>query len=1093
MNGSSHVDSQGSLPSHRHVVDCFTAIQLVFDETYKIIHVDEIPQISNRPYVSSKKVHIHLGSRSDVLKKEFVKSVEDISQFNSFQLDAEFSRNVVKFCRLKASQLMQWEIKDILGEFTEFITAAKVSDRTAAFYIQQTQLIDMLLACKKSTDHQKQLLLNQRKLVLSKTFLGIPKVSKQEDRDSICTFFGITKRQLRQVEVKLSPALSNKDIISAINICSKYRSKYNQKDFDNLDRWKEWKKADTEQYDRLLRRFAISKSNLSSQLDSGTALFLVPTVLQDAIDQLTKIALHGDSEFFGMYIKCLQMWQIQPFTIFRSFLKAATNNFSNANADKVVKALGLAYLSSPMQVTWFGWPLPEKKAAIDIGLKIFSLCKEQLKPHFANPLGDIQALTTSLVFLQRLHLSRTKDVVEFYKKNMQEGLTGRLVSRLESLKLTEQNNKDASKSSRRGEDDLNFDMILKLLSSAVSDLDVLYNWKVKNKDLDKTFEVCSTAEKIIEAPTLNYVQLFIESFLGADHGKSTLQTKKGRQDFAALVGLLGNLKRKAALKFDFENALYHAFSKIVSFWVKEMLGKVKDAITNDMNLKRLDGCSYSSSVQNVMGICNAYLKLLESFDWDDKVQVALLFTKLYKGIFESLLLYSNDMLTRFNHKLLTARGTMDFRGEYCTCLNNVTKIIEYFSEFDTQTLTEYSEVLSANIKPKSASRMRKFVSVRVLNAENVENGKGEPVSLSVEIEGLIRGVTRTVYTDYNPTWNENFEDFVSGTGDHHMAFLRITLNDASCGNVYKSLVYPININDMSKMPLEEKISLQPKSGVLNILVNVDIERNDPVYYSSKVLSEIVNGRDRAIKLLVDKFSNQVKEIFTREYLQQSLELAPVKKHSNFQVLKDQKVDTYINEMQLHTISELYDNLETELFDEVMLQLWFKVLNSAENLLLPRLSFLFHGIVTKLDKRSSLTNFSFISRYHKTSSHDIQRVVEWCWKFREMLNNPDKILQDPLEKPFQRFLRIQQLYGMKSRDLKDSIYQVTTYLNGVTPSKYSKINFDSLSFTKAKEDRTLILRVLMSKGETQFVKNTIEMAERYERALKAEREVIVMGI
>lgn len=1093
MDGSSNYSNGDSSSPLRDVVDYFIAIQLLFDETYKIIHVNELPEISKEPYVSSKKVHIRLGNRSDVLKKEFLKTVQDISQFNCFQLDTEFSRNVVKFCKIKGSQLIQWNTNEILQKFTEFIVSENVSNRTATFYIQQTQLIDMLLACKKSTDHQKQLLLNQRKVILSKNFLEIPKVSKQEARDSICTFFGITERQLKRIEARLSPMLSNKDVIVAVNICSKLRKAYNKNDFDNVDRWKSWKSADTEQYGRLLRRFSISSTDISSKSNSDSSSLLVPTNLQDSIDQLTRIALHGDSEFFGMYMKCVQMWQIQPCTLFVSFLKASTNDFNSANPDNVVKALGLAYLSSPMQITWFGWPLSEKKYALSLGSRTFSLCKEQLKPHFTDPLGDIQALTTSLVFLKRLHLSTTKDVVNFYQKSLQEGLTERLISRLNELKLTENDTRGANNSSDKQNDELDFDMILKLLSSTVSDLDILHNWKVKNKDLDRTFQVYSTAGKIIAAPTINYVRLFIESFISADQSKSVLLTEEGRQNFASLIGLLGRLRRRVALKFEFESVLFRAFSQIVSFWSKEMLQKVKDAISGDMNLRRLDGCSYSSSVQNVMGICNAYLKLLESFDWDNKVQVALLFTKLYKGVFESLLFYSNTMLTRFNHELLTARGTVDFKGEDCTCLNNVTKIIEYFHDIDPKKLSEYSETLSANIKPESVSKMRKFVSVRVLNAENVENGKGEPVSLSVEIEGLIHGMTRTVYTDYNPTWDEEFESFVSGSSEHRMAFLRITLNDASWGGVYKTLVYRLNINDMSKMPLEEKISLQPKSGVLNILVNVDVERNDPVYYSSKVFSEISNGRDRAIKLLVDKFSNQMKEIFTRDYLQQSLELAPVKKDSNFRVLKDEKVDAYINDMQLHTIDELYDNLETELFDEVMLQLWFKVLNSAENLLLPRLSFLFHGIVTRLDKRSSLTNFSFVSRYHKTSKHEMQRVIEWCWKFREMLNNPDKILQDPLEKPFQKFLKIEQLYEMKSRDLKDSIYQVTTYLNGVMPSKYSKINYDGTSFEKAREDKTLILRVLMSKGESQFVKNTIEMAERYERALKAEREVIMMGI
>ncbi|QPG76875.1 hypothetical protein FOA43_004269 [Brettanomyces nanus] len=1059
-------------------LDYYLRIQLIYDDSFKLINVVDIPEIPKQPYISTKKIHIRLGSRSEVFKKEFVTSISDLSKFTAFPLDPSFRNTVTRFYSYyndKSPSISHWDISSTLNKFEEFV-GSSISTRCQSFYIQNVQLIDLMLSCR-STDHQKEVLLKRRQSILSKSFEQIPMLTDPEIVTTISCTFNIDEMELRKRIVQLKLDVSKQDVVLILKSRQSLSNQYSKDDFETKDQWQFWIDKINEQNNKLVKLFSTPDT---------PHLNLLPVDLDLAVHWLVQLAFKGNPKFFETVIKCLQVWQIDPCKIFFEFLSVAP-----PRPKSVVKAVSLAYLASPAQVTWINWPLQMKRKALAEGMDIYKACEDEIGSILLHFFDDRSSFSTALLLIKQLHLSSSKMPPRLLvSTNVRKCFGQRLQTHLEALHLDLENNSGTK---------LDINLVNALLTKIVSDTNILHNWKVKNQDIDRTFAVYETAQKIIVSPAMTYVRQFIVETKKRRPGVvSSWVSKENRPSFSTMLEMLGSLKSLTSIKFDFQDILFEDFQQLVSSWEKEMLDKTKLAVENDDQLIRLNGCSYSSSVQNIMGVCNAYVKLLESFQWENTLHLAYLYCLLYRGICSSLLYYSSSMSSRLTKDLHRSTGTLNFRGESCTCLNNLTKILQYFKEFENERLFECSAVLEA-YHDESLENPRKLVSIRILNAENVEDSKGEPVCLSVKIDGLISGRTRCIWKDYNPSWDEEFESMIGKTeslrrGGH----FRIELYDENTSSIYKAISYSFDLNSVSRsvLPIDEKISLQPRAGALNISISVEAEKNDPLFYLSRAQSQIGKSKDRAIKLFVDKFSRIVREIFSHEHLDESLKLAPVKKDSHdYCALKDGKVDSYINQMQLHTIPELYDNLETQVFDQVTLRLWSKILESAENLLLPRVSFIFHNIVARLDKRSSIVNgggpsfgFGSSSRFHKTTKNEMTRVVQWCWKFRKMLNIPEKVLQNPLVGPFDEFIQIPQLYEKNAKELEDGYYQIWSFLSKKLPKKYSRGKYDKKSVEKASQDKELMMRVLLARGETKFVRRVMEIEERYERAVKTEIEI-----
>lgn len=1019
------------IPVSGDLFDQYLKVQLLCDPKFKVTKVGTIPVLPKQPQVCTKKVHLRFGHRSDVMKKEFADSVTNIDQFNQFKLDPLFKQSVTRFYAKNRAQIDDWDTSEIVTQFEKYIEQY-YSSSDPAYYVQKVQFIDFLLTCR-TTDHQKEILNKRRQQLISTTFQELPSLD-METAQMIEKEFHIDSNALVSDIAQLIPSLSKQDVVDYADSRSSLAFAYTKDDFDAEEKWNAWYGKVNQLVAEITQQFASGKSNTR----------LVPP----DIVAFVGMALNGSPKFFESFLKCTRVWLVDPFQLTLDFLEAS----DETDPDSVTRALHLAYLATPVQVEWEDWPSQKRTDFLSKTTVVFNQSKDLVHDMILHLFEDASALTAALDFVQQLHLDT-------------DGLSGRTVVDDTVSSTFQSRFADHLKSTGLDQKRCNYDRIIALITLVIKDFGILLPWKASNSSLDSTFGIYVKAVQFLGQPAADYLNKFISE--SKSKGKSLASGDSTK--LPTLLELAQSLDDVTGMKLNIQSLLFNDFLQVVTGWSKEISEKTTSAIEQDSNLERLPGCSYSASVQNVMGICNAYVKLLDSYKWKDKYQLALMYAQLYKGISESLVGYSEAVLARVNHS-----------SEVYTPLNNVTKILEYFGEFENEQLVESSRLLSAG---GSVETGRKIVSLCIIGADNVEDGKGNPVSLFVEVSGLVRGRTRFILDDYDPTWSEEFQTEVVNI---HTGVLRFDIMQGEMSE-YNSLPYTFDIDKAAAMPIEEKLSLQPRAGTLDITINVETEKNDPLFYLKRAKSEISKARDREIQQLVDTIAEPVKQIFSREHLEKSLKEAPVQKGSDYHNLKDAPVDNYINDMQLRIIDGLYDNLETGLFDEVIFQLWVRILRSAKNLLLPRISLIFHTIVSRLDKKmTTFTDLSLGWRYKKTTPSEMTRVDDWCWKLREMLNDPHKILQDPLDPVFEEFNKIPKLYSMHSVSLKEDYQEIWSVLSHEMPKRLAKsVKFDESGYETNSKHRETVLRVLLAKGETKFAKNSLEVEERYQRALRAE--------
>ncbi|OWB75716.1 hypothetical protein B5S31_g5666 [[Candida] boidinii] len=315
-----------------------------------------------------------------------------------------------------------------------------------------------------------------------------------------------------------------------------------------------------------------------------------------------------------------------------------------------------------------------------------------------------------------------------------------------------------------------------------------------------------------------------------------------------------------------------------------------------------------------------------------------------------------------------------------TCLNNIFQVLNLISKYQNQDTENISKLL--NNDPQLVTKYtsgRKLVSIDILNCENIEDKKGNPLNMFVEILGPINGKTRMINRDYNPQWNESFDSIVNKNSKN--LIINVIYDEKKLDTqpqIYKSIKYDLGLNSVDDYySKEDKISLEPRPGNLNIEITIQSERHDSVQYILNAIQRIHKLKDRSIKLFVESYSNPYKTLFNKNSLEKSLNINKIQETSNKKIFNinldrnliydDSIIHDYIFKLEGETFTKLYNNLETNCFDDVILQLYKNIISIAINLILPRLSSVDHKITSRLNKRSSLTNRIFSSSSSSSSS------------------------------------------------------------------------------------------------------------------------------
>ncbi|KAG0682772.1 hypothetical protein C6P42_002439 [Pichia californica] len=1054
------------------------------------LRISQLKEIPSNPTIAN--VNRSLFHKNNSMLVNLIENINEISIIKQIQLNDEFKKNIVRFYSLNKSNFKNFTIENLFTNFENFLKIQKKLDIVNPnYYIQLIQLIDLMLICK-SSNNEKNILINIRNDYLNCSFLQLPTISDKLFRKAICTSFQINDESLESKIVQLNSSLSKNQVVkffnnnSNLSLLSNY---YKESDFEDIKYYENWLlKSKNLENDMIL----LFNDPLNKDSDDDSNSF-IPNQIEDATRLLIAISLNSTGQFFQGLIKCMQLWQINPFFIQFQFIKISSSMNDNnlINPELVEKAFNLSYLAMPFQIQFLEWPLIEKKNFLNLSMKIYNESIDSIKPFFGMFFQDQNSFTIVLSFLKLLKLN-----LKNIKQEIKSQLSNLINKRLENFKLKSNLNLN----------NLKLNNIVKFLSFILNDINLLSNWKFNNKDLNLSFQIFEIGSKILMTPSLDIIKKFISiiksnNFIDLNDSKD----KDNKVNFGTFIDLVNNLKLKTNFKYDFQNDIFDDFYKIVKSWNNELLNKTKIIIQND-NLIRLDGCSFSSSVQNLILLIQSYIKLLESFKWNNEFQSAELNIVLYKNIINSIKYYYINMTKNLSNRIIQQNNNENI--DTFVCLNNIFNILEFVENLEKNpNVLKISKFLINNNTNNTNKSLNKYISVNIKNAENIENSQGNPLSLKVKLSGLINDETRIIMKDYNPDWIEEFNVIINGNNNNHNN-LKIDLIDVESNSIYKSINYQINLNSESLFKNQnEKILLKPKSGSLNISVNVELEKNDPLFYIINCKNEIENSIKRSINFLIENYLIDFKKIFTIQYLTKSLIENPIRSENNYLKLQDPIIDSIIGNFKIKIIPTIYNNTETKLFDRLIGEFWIKILNIAENLLLPRISIINYKINSKLNKKNSSTlNSNLDSRnsnsnlnsnlnlnIHLITREELIRVVEWCYKFRSMLDLPDMILQnDLLNKPFDEFNEIKTLFNLSIKDLKKNYYQNWNYINRNMLNKLSKgIKFDRIKWNKINRNKELILRILLAKGEIKFVKYLLEIEQSFEKNVKTEIEVIYL--
>jgi hypothetical protein len=1084
-------------PFEDYVLDEFIKVQLLFDESFKYVKVSEIPQISASPIISntSKSSIFHKGSS---LIKHLIAILNELSNFNQFPLDAEFKKNIIKFYSINKLNFKSFTIDSLITNFQSYLsTQNKLDNLNKSYYIQSIQLIDLMLICKSSNNEKSQLI-NIRNNLLDCSFLQLSTISDSKFKNSIIKSFQITDEILENKIQSLNYLINKQNVVDFFKSDQVLSNTYNLSDFENPDYYQNWLIKSKNLENDMITLFT---DNLIIKNKNDTNISIIPNQLDDAISLLITISLNSNSSFFQGLIRCMQLWQINPFTIQFKFIQISSiiDENDKINPELVEKAFNLSYLAMPFQIQFLEWPLIEKKNFLNLSMKIYNESIDSIKPFFSMFFQDQNSFTTVLSFLKLLKLNL---------KNIKQEIKNQLIITID------QRLKIAKSKSQINEIDktLKLENVVKFLTLISRDINLLYNWKMNNKDLNLSFQIFESGSKIIMTPTLDIIKRYINEIKLSNF--NLISNKDNKINFGTFIDLVNNLKSRTNFKYNFQNEIFQDFYKIVQSWDSELLNKTKVIISND-NLIRLDGCSYSSSIQNLILLFEGYIKLLESFKWQDETQSSELYILLYKNIIHSIKYYHSIMINKMSE--LNKLKKDDENIDSFVCLNNIYKLFDFIQSLEkNENIIKISKYLVLNGKNEKSinKNLNKYVCVIIKNAENIEDFRGNPLSLKVKLSGLINDETRNIFEDHNPDWLEEFNVMISNKhptktdNSTTNGNLKIELIDVNSNNIYKSINYNVNLNSENLFKNQnEKILLKPKSGSLNINVNVEFEKNDPLFYIINCKNEIENSIKRSINFFIESYLLDFKKIFKIPYLQQSLIDNPIRSENNYMKLQDPVIDTLIGNFKIKIIPTIYNNLETKLFDRLISEFWVKILNIAENLLLPRISIINYAINSKLNKKNLSSNVQSVpssnenrnssstlsNTIHQTTREELIRVVEWCYKFRSMIDLPDMILQDDsLNKPFEEFNDIKKLFHLSIKDLRKKYYEDWNYLNKNMLIKLSKgTKYDRNGWSLATRNKELTLRILLAKGEIKFAKKVLEIEQRFEKTVKTEIEVVYL--
>ncbi|EGW34736.1 uncharacterized protein SPAPADRAFT_53159 [Spathaspora passalidarum NRRL Y-27907] len=469
------------------------------------------------------------------------------------------------------------------------------------------------------------------------------------------------------------------------------------------------------------------------------------------------------------------------------------------------------------------------------------------------------------------------------------------------------------------------------------------------------------------------------------HIKGYAEKRKERIPFADALEVYKTLSEirdihnqvtPAGSKFEFD--LEQFFFPYLEAWIEEsdekILAIITEALKND-NYEPIDlsddDKKNSNSILDIFTIIKQYLNALRGQHWSNEFQLSKVYTILLRSISNGALYYADQVTNKILQELeppkLEKEDTPDigrnwldevknvvsniqnlkkpepqvvynFEPQTCIALNNLSAMMQNLAKLEEWLDPESISNSLSTYDPNSKNRYLSHVfTLRIVRAENLKvaresSNKINPYVSLVDFNAKrLIGKTRTITQSSDPEWDEEFEITIPANTSFELSALVWDEKFGQhllCGKAYLEL----NPRKFKHNGMPEEIILDlDLQGKLVIEVAVESETLDAIFVMGRAYRALKRCQERAIKIMVEKFSGFIHACFSRANLKSICSKGQPSKEDSEAAIEH--LCDYLN-MNLCVLKEF---LKDEIFMKVMVATWNVVVTSADELVLPKLS------------------------------------------------------------------------------------------------------------------------------------------------------------
>lgn len=501
-------------------------------------------------------------------------------------------------------------------------------------------------------------------------------------------------------------------------------------------------------------------------------------------------------------------------------------------------------------------------------------------------------------------------------------------------------------------------------------------------------------------------------------------------------------------------------------------------------------------------------------------------------------------------QIISVPRPYQYKNRTCVLLSNLESMIQKLNDLDEQIDAErLSQIVQAHEseKPKRKSskdeepELHQLYTIRVIKAKGIRglsNGLSNAIVSIVDTSKHTEvGKTKVIHNTINPTWDEEFEvetPINKARSLTMMVWHRPSgrFNSLSsyelCGKCSISLE-PRKFTD-DGLPNDVTLQLDTQ-GHLYLDVALESEKVDALFSMGRTYRTLSRARDRAIELITSKFAVFVGYAFSRAKLEEvcGSQVSHV-------LSKDDVYDAivplfdYLNS----NLNILASSLSQDLLFKIILRAWSCILEAADALLLPPLSAArgkrLSGSKTFFGNAVSaaLGNTYTVPGYGKALTQlEVETVFTWlhalCVDFFHN-NGEGPPLSDLKNGHYQTILLIAAYYDKGTHELKREVERLSpNYAKYIKELSFGHNNRSRLSkrlvtlarkrtvmanaskkartkiqkeiendqndpLERSSETLDIVLRILLAKGENDFVSQQLAVRNNMRKSVATEKMV-----